>query len=97
MNYFLLLLIALILIITIFVIFGKKLKVAGKSAYVKKNEIIINYKFQMKELILTHKNNQERLKEEKIKFIKNANQELSKNIFFTQEEIRKIIYELTML
>lgn len=74
-----------------------KTKTVNKTSDVKKAEIVAQYKEDLKILIENYANDTEKLKEEKIKFIKNINQQLNKNIFFNEDEIKKIIYELTIL
>jgi UDP-N-acetylglucosamine transferase subunit ALG13 len=78
-------------------VFKKKKLGINKSSAIKKEEIVQQYKQQLKELIHQYGNNSDKLKYEKINFIKNVNAELNKNIFFNSDEIKKIIYELTIL
>jgi predicted Holliday junction resolvase-like endonuclease len=90
------LVVLIIIAIVLFFSQGQQ-KSVKKPAFMKKEEIIEGYKTQMQTLIQTHKDNEKQLKEAKMNFLKTANQELNKNIFFTQEEIKKIIYELTLM
>lgn len=53
---------------------------------VKKYEIIEGYKKQIDTLST---------KEEKVLFLKEINQELSRNIFFDQDELKETIHNLT--
>lgn len=87
----------LILISLYLLVYKNKKTVIKKSASLKKDEIVQEYKLQLTRLIKEHQNNQEKLKIERINFIKNVNAELNKNIFFTSDEIKKIIYELTIV
>lgn len=90
----------LLVLIIIFVglyIFRNKTVVAKRSSAMKKQEIIQAYKQELQMLIENCQKNPEILKQEKLNFIKNVNIQLNKNIFFTQDEIKKIIYELTLL
>lgn len=65
-----------------------------KAPAVKKEEIIEAYKFQMKEVIEKYNNDKVKQKEEKVKLLKKINYELSMNLFFDEEESKKIISEL---
>ncbi|RLA81494.1 MAG: hypothetical protein DRG78_09125 [Epsilonproteobacteria bacterium] len=58
----------------------------SKQPAVKKSEIILGYKKHLDTLSN---------KDEKIKFLKEINQELSRNIFFDQDELKKAIEDLT--
>ena len=68
-----------------------------KAPAVKKEELIQDYKNQMKELLLKHENNKKLQTEEKIKLLKQINQELSMNLFFEKEEATKLLKELSTL
>ncbi|MFA6789239.1 MAG: hypothetical protein WC149_13690 [Arcobacteraceae bacterium] len=95
-NMDVILLLLIIILIGLF-IFRNKTVVVKKSSVMKKEEIIYAYQQELQRLIENWKENPERLKQEKLNFIKNVNTQLNKNIFFTQDEIKKIIYELTLL
>ncbi|MGA1932436.1 hypothetical protein ACH5BF_06890 [Arcobacter sp. YIC-464] len=69
-------------------------KTATKPTAVKKEEIVEEYKLKLEEIKEKHKNNDLKLKEEKIKFIKQVNYELSMNLFFDEHESKKIIQDL---
>jgi uncharacterized membrane protein YvbJ len=97
MSYINIVLVVLIIIAVVLFFLRSEQKSVKKPAYVKKNEIIEGYKLQMQTLIQKYQDNEKLLKEEKTIFLKTVNQELNKNIFFTQEEIKKIIYELTLM
>lgn len=97
MSFTDIILIVLILIAIGLLIFKNKKVVQKKSSSLKKQEIIQGYQLELQRLIEKHKNNPEKLKEEKLHFIQNVNSQLNKNIFFTQNEIKKIIYELALL
>lgn len=97
MSYInIILVILIIMAVLLFFLKGRK-KTAKKPAFMKKYEIIEAYKQQMQTVIQTYENDAIQLKEKKIILIKKINQELNKNIFFNQEEIKKIIYELTVM
>ncbi|MFA7569699.1 MAG: hypothetical protein WCY75_00445 [Sulfurimonadaceae bacterium] len=97
MSYInIILVILIIMAVLLFFLKGRK-KTAKKPAFMKKDEIIEAYKQQMQTVIQTYQNDAIQLKEKKISLIKKINQELNKNIFFNQEEIKKIIYELTVM
>lgn len=97
MSYIDTVLLVLVIIFIGLFIFRNKTTVIKKSSEVKKEEIINQYIQELQTLIEKHKNDSEMLKKEKLNFIKNVNSQLNKNIFFTQNEIKKIIYELTLL
>jgi len=64
----------------------KSVKFGTKSNIVKKSEIIDGYKKHIDTL---------NTKEEKIDYIKEINQELARNIFFDQDELKDAIQTLT--
>lgn len=98
MNESMNIIVLILIIILIYLMVSKKKNLGvNKSSAIKKEEIVQEYKQQLKELIHKHGNNQDKLKYEKINFIKKVNAELNKNIFFNSDEIKKIIYELTIL
>jgi biopolymer transport protein ExbD len=97
MSYIDVVLVGLVIIILVLFVFRNKTVVVKKSSEIKKQEIIDEYKQKLQMLIELHKDDSEILKQEKLNFIKNVNAQLNKNIFFNQIEIKKIIYELTIL
>lgn len=68
-----------------------------KNPAIKKDELIHNYKVELLEILEKHKNNKELQVQERIKFLKRVNYELSMNIFFEKEESRILIQELSNL
>lgn len=77
------LLLIIILSVIGFIIYrAKKTKLKHKSSGVKKSEIISDYRNRL-DLLKT--------KEEKVAYLKIINQELSRNIFFDQNETEEII------
>ena len=91
--------IALILILALgaYFIFKKMplTKSENKSEVVKKSEIIDGYKKQIDLLNLKYKDDLATLKIEKTKLLKSINAELSQNIFFDADELKKTVQELT--
>lgn len=65
-----------------------------KPTAVKKNEIIDDYKQKLEQIKTKYKDDESKLKIEKMKFIKQVNNELSMNLFFDQDEAKKIIQDL---
>jgi len=65
-----------------------------KSADDKKREIIDAYKLQLKNTLIPLQDNSEALKKKKNALLKEISMELSRNIFFDHEEMRKVIQEL---
>ncbi len=66
-----------------------------KSKAVKKSEIIDSYKKQMKDVLVQNEDNKSKQLEEKIKLLKRINHELSMNLFFNEDEAKKLLKELT--
>lgn len=88
------LLLLILIPLAIFLIIKQKNKTKIKSAVVKKEEIIEEYKRQIREVISKNKNDQTALLREKTKLLKKINYELSMNLFFDEKESKKIILEL---
>lgn len=84
----------LILLILITALFWSKNKKIKQPA-IKKDEIITQYKKQMNELVQRYEDDKEKQIKEKIKLLKNINNELSMNIFFDEIEAKKILKELS--
>ena len=96
MEYFLAL--TLSAIFTVVFIYYKKSKITFiKPAAVKKDELIQGYKDELLQILEEHKENKELQFQEKIKFIKRVNSELSMNIFFDEIEAKNLIKELSGL
>ena len=68
-----------------------------KPQAVKKDELIENYKLELLEILDKYEENKELQLQEKLKFLKRVNHELSMNIFFEKEEARNLIQELSSL
>lgn len=85
------------LVLVAFIIFKRMplTKTDIKSKAIKKSQIIDEYKKQIDTLNLRLKDDPETLKLEKTKLLKSINAELSQNIFFDADELRKAIQELT--
>ena len=77
--------------------FKKNKNVVIKSAPVKKEELIQAYKEELLYILEENKENKELQVQEKIKFIKRVNYELSMNIFFDEIEAKNLIQELSGL
>lgn len=88
------LLLLILIPLAIFLIIKQQKKTNIKSAVVKKEEIIEEYKRQIREVISKNKNDQTALLREKTKLLKKINYELSMNLFFDEKESKKIILEL---
>ena len=63
----------------------------------KKEELIENYKLELLDILEKCENNKELELQERLKFLKRVNYELSMNIFFEKEESRSLIQELSNL
>lgn len=88
------LLLLILIPLAIFLIIKQQKKTNIKSAVVKKEEIIKEYKRQIREVISKNKNDQSALLREKTILLKKINYELSMNLFFDEKESKKIILEL---
>ena len=92
--------ITVILIITLAILVGlyiNRSKASIKSPTIKKDEIFIQYKNQLLDILEKTKDNKELQKKEKNIFLKQCNCELSRNIFFTEDEAKQIIQKLAIL
>lgn len=81
--------------IFLFITANKKKNI--KAPAVKKEELIQFYRDQMKELLSKYENDKKLQTQEKIKLLKQINQELSMNLFFEKEEATKLLKELSTL
>ena len=77
--------------------FKKKNIGVSKSEIVKKHEIIDNYKKELFEILEASENDKNLQMQERIKFLKKVNYELSMNIFFDENEAKQILKELSEL
>ena len=68
-----------------------------KPKALKKEELIENYKLELLDILEKCENNKELELQERLKFLKRVNYELSMNIFFEKEEARSLIQELSNL
>ncbi len=65
-----------------------------KQTAAKKSEIIAQYETQLKEILEKHNDDKVLQIEQKKRYLKQCNDELSRNIFFTTEETSQIIQKL---
>ena len=86
-------------IFTIVYIYFKKKNTNSffKPKALKKEELIENYKLELLNILEKCENNKELELQERLKFLKRVNYELSMNIFFEKEESRSLIQELSNL
>lgn len=75
----------------------RKKSVIPKSKAIKKEELIEAYRLELLDILEKYEDNQEELLQEKIKFLKRVNSELSMNIFFEKEEAKDLLQELSKL
>lgn len=68
-----------------------------KPEAVKKDELIMAYKLELFGILEKYEDNKELQLQERLKFLKKVNHELSMNIFFEKEEARSLIQELSSL
>lgn len=85
----------LLIIFAVYLIYKQfSQKTAVKPSAVKKDEIIEEYKQKLEQIKTKYKDDESKLKIEKMKFIKQVNTELSMNLFFDEHEAKKIIQDL---
>ena len=81
----------------IYIYLKKSKTVFVKPKAVKKDELIQSYRVELLEILEKYEDNKELQLQEKLKFLKRVNYELSMNIFFEKEEARELIQELSNL
>ncbi|MDD3055320.1 MAG: hypothetical protein PHE16_05515 [Aliarcobacter sp.] len=81
----------------VYIYFRKNKTVFIKPKAVKKDELIQNYRVELLEILEKYEDNKDLQFQERIKFLKRVNSELSMNIFFEKEEARNLIQELSNL
>ncbi|MBP7769951.1 MAG: hypothetical protein KA055_02370 [Aliarcobacter sp.] len=96
MEYFFALLLSAVFTLIFFYFKNNKINVS-RPAVVKKDELIQSYKDELLEILEENKENKELQFQEKIKFLKRVNSELSMNIFFDEIEAKNLIKELSGL
>lgn len=90
-------LLIVLLFLAVFALMFFKTKKAVKPTAIKKEELIDSYKQGLDEILQKYKDDKETKLKEKIKYIKKINDELSMNIFFEQQEAKKILQELSSM
>ena len=75
----------------------RKKSVIPKSKAIKKEELIEAYRLELLEILEEYEDNKELQLQEKLKFLKRVNYELSMNIFFEKEEAKELLQELSKL
>ena len=68
-----------------------------KPKAVKKDELIQNYRVELLEILEKYEDNKDLQFQERIKFLKRVNYELSMNIFFDENEAKELLQELSKL
>jgi len=68
-----------------------------KPKVVKKDELIESYKIELQDILERYEDNKELQMQERIKFLKRVNYELSMNIFFDENEAKELLQELSKL
>ncbi len=81
----------------IYIYLKKSKTVFVKPKAVKKDELIQSYRVELLEILEKYEDNKDLQFQEKLKFLKRVNYELSMNIFFEKEEARELIQELSNL
>jgi hypothetical protein len=96
MEYILALVLSAMLTVA-FMFYKKNKTIFIKPRVATKDELIQNYRDELLELLEKNKENKDLQFQEKIKFIKRVNYELSMNIFFDEIEAKNLIQELSSL
>lgn len=96
MEYIFALILSAILTV-VYLYFKKNKTILIKPKVVKKEELIEGYRVELLEILKKYEDNKELQLQEKLKFLKRVNYELSMNIFFEKEEARNLIQELSNL
>lgn len=96
MEYIFALILSAILTV-VYLYFKKNKTIFIKPKAVKKEELIQSYRVELLEILKKYEDNKELQLQEKLKFLKRVNYELSMNIFFEKEEARNLIQELSNL
>ena len=81
----------------VYIYLRKNKTILVKPEAVKKDELIQNYRVELLEILEKYEDNKDLQFQERIKFLKRVNSELSMNIFFEKEEARNLIQELSNL
>lgn len=89
------LLIIVFFVVLFFIVSKKSYKI--KNSAIKKDEIIAQYENDLKKILSQYDDDKTKQIEEKKIFLQNCNSELSRNIFFTQEESLQILQRLSKL
>lgn len=79
-----------------FLIF-KRINVKHNSNILKKSELVKKYEYEMLKLIVKYEKDKNLLQRKKTRFLKQTNYELQNNIFFNENEIKRIIEKLISL
>ena len=96
MEYIIALILSAILTV-VYLYFKKNKTILIKPKAVKKEELIEGYRVELLEILKKYEDNKELQLQEKLKFLKRVNYELSMNIFFEKEEAKNLIQELSNL
>lgn len=88
------LLLIILIPLGIFLFLKQNKQKQAKPEAVKKDEIIQEYKNQMRDVLSRNNDNKTKQLAEKTKLLKKINYELSMNLFFDEKESKKIISEL---
>ena len=96
MEYILALILSAVFTV-VYIYLRKNKTVFVKPKAVKKDELIQGYKVELLEILEKYEDNKELQLQEKLKFLKRVNYELSMNIFFEKEEAKNLIQELSNL
>ncbi len=98
MDWVIIILLIVVAIIIALLLFQDKIfKKNIKSSVVKKDEILQQYKTELKKILDRYKDNKSEQKKQKKLFLQKVTSELSRNIYFTASENKQIIQELVLL
>jgi hypothetical protein len=81
----------------VFIFFKRKNSSVLKPKALKKEELLEGYKAELLAILEEFKNDSNLQRQEKLKFLKRVNYELSMNIFFDEKEAKELLQELSRL
>ena len=85
------------MLFAVYFLSNKKDKTFTKTNVLTKDELIQNYKNELLKILDEFSSDKKSQMEEKLKFLKRVNYELSMNIFFDENEAKELLQELSKL
>lgn len=83
----------------IFVLFNMSgaTNINKKTGTISKEQLELKYQKELRKLLEKHKNDPETQKIQKMIYIKNLNDELSRNIYFTHDDAKNLLQKLASM